>query len=291
MEYDLLSLVLTLAPLSQPDRPLPSWWGRSAHALLFDVLRQSDPALAEAIHDSNDARPFTVSSLIGRFPRRQFNPEGGHLLRITTLNAALSGILLAACQPGGTLSPGGQVKLDRIPFRVQACASQSDQHPLANTTTYPDLASGTLLGTQPPPGALTLLFDSPTNFSSKGRLSSNGYNIPFPLPDFVFGSLLDRWNAFSPVAFPAELRRYAAECLYISRFELRSRTVTVAGGVQVGMTGWTTFRTRSYDRYWMSLVHTLAQFAFYAGVGAKTAMGLGQCRVAVEGNAGSAAQP
>ena len=75
------------------------------------------------------------------------------------------------------------------------------------------------------------------------------------------------------------MRRYAAECLHISRFDISSRAAQVAGGVQLGMVGAVTFKAHNYDRYWLSLVHTLARYAFFAGVGAKTTMGLGQCRV------------
>lgn len=32
------------------------------------------------------------------------------------------------------------------------------------------------------------------------------------------------------------------------------------------------------DPYFLSVVHLLADFAFYAGVGVKTAMGFGTCR-------------
>ena len=33
-----------------------------------------------------------------------------------------------------------------------------------------------------------------------------------------------------------------------------------------------------YDRYWMSIIQLLADYAFYAGVGRFTALGLGQAR-------------
>lgn len=34
----------------------------------------------------------------------------------------------------------------------------------------------------------------------------------------------------------------------------------------------------NHDRYWLSVINLLADFALFAGVGAGTSMGLGQCR-------------
>jgi CRISPR-associated endoribonuclease Cas6 len=50
------------------------------------------------------------------------------------------------------------------------------------------------------------------------------------------------------------------------------------GGMRVGGVGQITYVSLNYDRYWMSVMHTLAAYALYAGVGAGTTMGLGQCR-------------
>jgi len=46
----------------------------------------------------------------------------------------------------------------------------------------------------------------------------------------------------------------------------------------VGAVGQVSFTTFSFDRYWMSVLHALAAFSFYSGVGVLTAQGMGQCR-------------
>ena len=81
------------------------------------------------------------------------------------------------------------------------------------------------------------------------------------------------------MTFPTELREYAARSMHISRFQLASRSVIASGGRQLGSVGQVTFSAHGYDRYWMSMIYTLAHYAFYAGAGAKTTMGLGQCRL------------
>lgn len=261
---ELLSLVLAL----RPEDPQPAgggWQGRAAHALLLRAVSTVDPALAGRLHEGSEARPFTTSGLLGS-PRR-----GGCALRFTALTAELSAALLQARQPGGALGVGAPVQLDRMGFIVTAVHALPEEHSAAGQARYAELAAAGLSET--PPRKLALRFLSPTGFRS------GGMHQPLPLPDLVFGSLLERWNAFAPLAFPAEARRYAAECVSISRFDLSSRAIPgKEGGLRIGCVGQVEYTALTYDRYWQGVLSALAAFAHFSGVGANTAAGLGQCR-------------
>lgn len=278
---DLLSLVLTLAPLATepaaPERSLPVWWGRAAHALLLDVAKQADPALSARLHDApSGPRPYTVSNLIGPGGRRGLVPGSNYSLRFTALQADVSAMLLQAAAEG-PLAAGKHIQLDYVFFEIRAAAWDSAVHPWAGSASYSDLGAAYLLAKQPPPRRITLQFASPTTFKS------NELHVPIPLPGLAFGSLLDRWNAFAPITFPPEVRRYAEECLAVSRYELHSRPVVLKeSGLRVGGVGQVSYTAVNYDRYWMSVIAALASFAQYSGAGAGTAMGLGQCRSQAE---------
>lgn len=271
---DLLSLVLVLEPAvaHDPGKALPRWWGRAAHALLLDILSQSDPGLSESLHSQSGIRQFTTSSLLGRFPNRGFDRDQPYALRMTAMENTVAGILLKAAQDG-PLSPGSTLELDYFPFQVKKVFWRSDDHPWAGIGTYDELSATTLLAQEKPPKRLTLQFTSPTAFKSSGM------HLPVPLPGLVFGSLLERWNAFAPLAFPEEARQYAAECLAISRYKLSTRAVALkAGGLRVGAVGKISYTSLNYDRYWMSIMATLAEFALFSGTGVGTTMGMGQCK-------------
>lgn len=95
-----------------------------------------------------------------------------------------------------------------------------------------------------------------------------------------------RWNAFAPLALPEEdVRRYANEMVVVSRFSLRSEPGWDRGrALRIGAVGEITYRALSRDRYWLSVLHLLADYARFAGVGAMTTMGMGQVRhVALQG--------
>ncbi len=269
---ELLSLVLALRPLSAPpaERPLPAWWGGAAHRLALAALQQADPALAAQTHDQPGLRPLSASSLLGRMPQRRPDPAVAYALRLTGLTERVSAALLQSIQPGGLLAPGQPVELDYLPFQVEAAHTAPEEHPWAGSASYQALTGQHLLGGEPG-RKIRLRFSSPTGFHSAEK------HQPFPLPELVFGSLLERWNSFAPLAFPAEARRYALECLAVSHYRLRTRSTPVKeGGLRVGCIGEVTYTALTYDRYWLGILHTLAAYAFYSGVGISTGMGFGQ---------------
>lgn len=276
MTPDLLSLVLPLRALeAEPPegQALPRWWGRAAHALFLKAVGEQDPALAQRLHDEEGPRPFTASSLIGPTRGGQLDPQAVYRLRFTALTPQVVQALQAA-RASGLLAPGRQVVLAGIPFGIlpdEALGETSD--PWQAATTYQALSADLLTAQAAPARSWTLLFASPTTFHVAGK------HVPFPMPGWVFGSLLAKWNAFAPVTFPPEARRYAEEMVAVARYQLSTRAVPLKeGALRIGAVGRATYRALSYDRYWMSVMEVLARFALFAGVGAGTAHGLGQVR-------------
>lgn len=142
----------------------------------------------------------------------------------------------------------------------------------AGLTTFQDLAAPYLLGQEQSDRYVELEYASPTTFRSGGR------NVPIPLPELAFGSLVDKWNAFSPVALSPEVRRYASECMAVASYELSSRAWPFKSALVVGGVGHCRYVMTVQDRYWMSVVQLLAAWAKFCGIGAQTASGLGQAR-------------
>lgn len=290
---DLISLVLHLCPTKAPapETLLPSWWGRAAHALLLEVVRQVDDGLAADLHmntqaeASNLVRPFTASSLTGRFVKGALDPMEIYTLRLTAFRPDVAGILYTAAG-SGALAPGKIIELDYIPFEVVSIqpSLQGSQPPSvdkrslwAAVSSYQELSAPYLLAKQAAPRRVSMQFGSPTTFKS------GGMHVPIPMPELVFGSLLERWNAYAPISFPAEVRRYAGECLAVSKYVLESRPVPMkSGGLRVGAVGRISYTTLNYDQYWMSVIATLTAFSLFAGVGVGTSTGLGQARAAYE---------
>ncbi len=260
------SLVLTLAPRTAV--PAPLHLGRAAHAALLRAVDAYDPALAAQLHDESGSKPFTCSSLLGSRSDKlgTLDPKGAYTLRYTALTEQVSRAL-------DNWNTGSGIELDGVMFDVVERPVRSETNPWAARTTFEELSAPWLLARKEPSRRITLLFASPTMFHSGER------SVPLPLPELVFGSLLERWNAYAPVALPEETRRFAVECLAVSRYTLQTRSLPFKeGAVKIGMIGQATFTATHYDRYWLSLINLLADYALFAGVGAGVTMGLGQCR-------------
>jgi CRISPR-associated endoribonuclease Cas6 len=230
-----------------------------------------DPALAARIHDEEGPKPLTVSNVAGlghgRFSK--VDPERAYYLRVTVLTADLE--TLAAAWTPAQLE---EIDLDGHAWQVTALASAANADPWAGTASYEELAAPLLERHSALPDRWELQFATPVTFRRRGL------NMPLPLPELVFGSLLDRWNAFAPIALPEEVRRYAEECLALSRYDLQSLAGPTSGGaLQIGGVGRCTYKAMNRDRYWQACIDTLARFACYAGVGAATTRGFGQTRL------------
>jgi len=130
-------------------------------------------------------------------------------------------------------------------------------------------ATPEVLAAKPSGTLVRLHFLSPTGFNR------DGLQISLPLPELVFKSLLARWRRWIvPDAWPG--LEDALSSVRVERFALESRAVPLKqGSVYRGCRGYT-----DYD---FSLcgdakgpLGILASFSLFAGVGYKTAQGMGQ---------------
>lgn len=264
------ALIITLRPQT-PGKP-PVGLGRAAHAIVLGWIAAANPALAEQLHNDDGPRPLTVAGPSDGPAREQAAEtpaERPWYLRVTLLSAELEALARA-----WTPEALGMLNLDGALCRVTDIATTPEQHPWAGAATYEGLAAPALLRATGGPSRWTLEFASPVTFRR------SGVNLPLPMPELVFGSLLDRWNALAPLALPDETRRFAQECLAVSRFQLRSAVEpTKNGALQIGALGRASYTAVNRDRYWTACVDVLARFAFFSGVGAGTARGLGRTRL------------
>lgn len=267
----LTSIVVVLRACEETR--LPSFLGKSAHGLFLRLVESIDPLIGATLHGESEMRPFTASDVLG-LPTRS-NVRRTHAgqeccLRFTSYEEALSSVLSSAVAAGSLPS---LLHVADGRFFVHGVHPGDGTHPLCSQTSYAELMEHHLLGLGNVSPHVRLFFASPTTFRSKGK------NVPLPMPGLVFGSLVDRWNAFSPVTLPAEVRHYADRHLAISHCRVRTTTVDISGARQVGFTGSCAYVALDDDPYWHRVIHLLSTFAFFSGVGYKTTMGLGQTRL------------
>lgn len=265
----ILSAVLTFT--TPRRRTLPAALGRAVYAEVLGQIDRRDPQLARQIHAWNGPVPLTCSSLIDPTRRRgaklYVEPKERYELHITGVMEPISRLLHALLLE----EPQTDWIIHNHPFELESVTCDPSGHPWAGIASYEQLAEEHLLATGNPATRVTLRFDSPTSFKSSGM------QVPIPTPDLVFGSLVDRWNLFSPIPLGDEMREFSRTCVAISRYELRSAPIPHKGGsFRVGGVGEVTYTALAGDRYWNGAMQMLADFAKFSGVGVQTTNGMGQ---------------
>lgn len=146
--------------------------------------------------------------------------------------------------------------------------------------------------------ALTLEFASLTTFNRSNQ-HENKYGNHYamvPLPLYIFPILANRWCEFAPPEYTHLVQRERIEQyilddgMVIHDYTLQPHRVTFTNHPQRGFVGTCTYHLRGPDEATTAeaplsvrqQILLLAQFAFYAGIGCKTAQGMGQVRV-IEG--------
>ena len=246
---------------AKPGNP-PATLGRAIHALVLNWVKSNNEQLAATIHDGQ-VSPWSLSGLFGNRRSRK-NLAGDYFyFRIGILDTQLIQPLLMGIAMWGTQP----IVLGKFPFVMTRVYASPDGHPLSALSSYEILATA-----MPTQADIYLEFVSPTSFKQKQLVQT------FPLPDLVFSNLWRRWNAFAP----EELQFAPVEWEgFVAAYELKTHALKLEGSTEIGAQGWV--RYRFADEEQTRIANILARFAFFAGVGRKTTMGMGQTQLMVEG--------
>lgn len=248
-------LVRVEVPVRWADRAPATHPGRALNAWFYGLVAGRDERLATELHERPGPKPFTVALVPSR------DEPSAALLVVTGC-----GPLAAYAEAAG--SETSRLLLDgRWLERAGGPAVRSD--------TWGGLASRRLVGLERA-AAVRLEFLTPTTFHSKGR------TLPLPVPELVFGGLLQRWQAWSSVDLGDGAATTIAERAALRRHRLWT-VMTQMEGKHTGCLGWADFLLLRPEPAYGGLLALLGGFAEYAGVGQKTSMGFGCVRVSLLG--------
>ncbi len=309
----LYALLLKMRPLEGGHTLMP-FSGDLVHAAFLKWVGASAPDVATWLHDGNKRRLFTCSSLQFPLPvarMREAEKNNVHLplhlektysVRITLLLGDLFPLLYEALMRFDMQrSPTGQapfMHLSKQSFLLQEAVMTNDASGWCGFTSLNTLIEEVKVLRMGKLQTLTLEFASLTTFNRSNQRDNrygNHYAM-LPLPVYIFPMLANRWCEFAPPEYAGLVQRERIEQyilddgMIIHDYELRPHRVTFTNHPQRGFVGACTYHLRGPDEATgadaplsvRQQILLLAQFAFYAGIGYKTAQGMGQVRV-VEG--------
>lgn len=292
---ELAALVIELR--ASRNTHLSNHMGRAVQQAGLRLLGESDPDLAQKIHDMTDEKPFTVSPLMRGSSALYGDANVGSpaWIRLTGLRADVA-MALVACHDRlkARLNAGERVYIEINRLYWDVSGIFLDNHEWAGCTSYDGLFDQYRLAV--PQNRLKLQFASATTFRS------NGVNVPLPLPSLVFGSLLSRWQAFTShqlLEMPYEqVEAFIQHHIMLSQHNIQTALYRgKQGGKEVGFIGQVSFellresehlakhdpaleKLLSTEYTWMArTINLLTAFALYSAVGRKTTTGMGMVRV------------
>lgn len=265
--------------------PLAHAQGKILHGLFYELLQKASAAKGDEVHSVEGLKPFSTALLLSERQRRaEFIRAGEELkIRFTFLDDSLYPLLARYFLSTPDLS----LELVRTELTVTRILStpQSGEE-WAGCATFEELYANASDSEK----QFSFHFAAPTFFKRGGGPAYPDLLVPLPLPDLVFGSLLRNWNQFAPTAFVEVnlMKEICSHHLEMTHHRISSqlarlifprddgtyRTTTFPGFV-----GSCSFRlVELHDQSIIQTLNALADFAFYAGVGAKTTMGCGVAR-------------
>ncbi len=255
---------------AENDACLPAFHGRLLHGVMFALIQDMSPGLASFIHENMNSKPFTVSLLAEKKQDRSSGKLVVHRgslwdWRVTATCEEMLTVLLSV--PLAT-----RMQVGKAVFSLQKILADGSV-PGTGIVDEKELMAGAF--NIPKIQKITFQFDSPVSFRNYDR------DYPFPLPEFVFGSLADKWQqAGMPAAIDRKMIKETASCLRLLEWCGSSRRVYFAR--DRGMLAFS--GTFSYDvgilpQEQQQIFLMLAQIAAFSGTGRLTAQGFGQTKV------------
>ncbi len=225
--------------------------GSILHGALMDLISKED---AERFHEEG-LRPYSQ----GLYWNKDKNTA---IWRINVLNeTAEETILLSLLQEKELFLRHRQ---QRIHFsgEIEQCESS-----------FQKITDDMFQSWNPPTGA-DMDFLTPVSFKRDGRY------VIWPELDLIWQSLFQRWNEFSPLSRIEEenLASRLSKVSYISRYRLHTQAFSLEGRSIYGFAGRISIRFTGPDMS-RRLLGLLTCFAPFAGIGIKTALGMGQVKV------------
>lgn len=257
---------LDLRIFPKQDCELPHPCAHLVHAALLRLVRYDNEEMSCALHDDAQVKPFAISTV---WPRTRVQGESMAIPKYTECRLKLSTagkpIFDAFTKPlFELLAQNGSIELHGSPFQIMQA------------------------GLEPPNGGLTdfrslladkgvemhLRFLSPTTFRRQGL------NVPLPDPHLVYGSLWQKWQAFSDTPVEQAVFDEMSSAVALSEARVVTRGWKYPRYTLIGFTGYCVYRlAKPVSAEARVLFAALSDLAFYTGVGYRTTMGMGQCRV------------
>lgn len=305
----LYALIIKLRPLEHGT--LMPFSGELIHAAWLDWLRAAAPEVATLLHDGNQRRLFTCSSLQFPLPLQRIreaecnnrplplDPAKVYTIRLTLLLGELFPLFYSSLMHSSVKTEEARqqpfMRIGQQTFLLEGVISSPENtSSWVGYTSFRELVERAKAWRCKKVEDLEIEFATLTTFHRGNAHSPYGKHYALlPYPQHVFPWLARRWQELAPQDFATviqeeQIERYIeADGMVIEDHALHTHRVQFSRHPQRGFLGSCTYSLRGPDETNIPAdqlsvrqqIVLLSQLAFYTGVGYKTTMGMGQVRI------------
>lgn len=262
-------ITLTVRFLS--DASYAGMGGEAVHGFVMSEVAKVNKKYAEELHRMSEVKPFSVSPLFIKDggARREggfLNVEEGSVAEIivSSLNQKTTEIFMEvfteSFEGKKALNLGsGRVMIEKVGLK----SSEGGEF-----STF-----GSIMKKASTKRTFEFNILTPMSFRHKG------INIPFPLSELVFSSLLRTWNAFSGVKIPVSIRDKFNRVV-VSKYDLKTEVWRFSTYMITGCKGRVRYVVDDeFIESEVKIINALSIFANFSGIGYKRTMGMGMVEV------------
>jgi len=248
------------------DCELPHPCAHLVHGAVLRLIRHEDQQMSHALHDDAQVKPFAISTV---WPRTRARGDRMAISKYTECRLRLctagKPVFDAFTKPlFERLARNDSIDLQGTPFHLMDALLEP---PFGGTAGFESLLTDK--GREQ-----RLRFVSPTTFRRQGL------NVPLPDPGLVYGSLWQKWQALSDVQVDQRVFDELSPAIALSEARIGTRGWKYPRFTMIGFTGVAVYQiVRPVSAEARMLFAALSGLSFYTGVGYRTTMGMGQCRV------------
>lgn len=249
---------------------LPMTHGRLLHAALLNTVRELQPDISAAMHDS---LVKNFSSGLLQLKEKPVNGnyalQGGQVVywRVTALGEEVA-------QTVFSVKPDTVLRVGRAMFKVLEVICNQQRMRDTGVVATEELFAG--CSQLPPMRRLRLEFITPASFKV------DQFDYAFPRPELIFTSLANRWNELAgEVQLDVIALKELSQKLIPELWNGSSKRIalTPERGLN-GFIGTFSFNLQAIPEEYRFIFILLCEFAQFSGIGRYTAQGLGRVRIA-----------
>ncbi|MCH3914453.1 MAG: CRISPR-associated endoribonuclease Cas6 [Acidaminococcaceae bacterium] len=251
---------------------LPKHQGRLLHAAFFHILSCFSEELAACTHDDVRIKSFTVSDL-DEEQKNKYNVDRIFVRKGQTFFWRVTALTDELLEAALSVPIGFVIKIGAVQFSVLHIISNGNEKADSGLLDINALIHTCLMENEI--SSITFRFLSPVSFRTFK------YDYPFPLPQLIYGSLVDKWNlAGMPIFLNKDEVRSIAEKLIPIAWQGKTEQIYFKSDRGItGFTGNFSFSVAMEPLDYRRIFLLLAQFSVFAGVGRLTGQGMGQTRI------------